>query len=173
MVTPSDIYVLAGLATQEPSEWTFRVIAERLAVPVSLVQRSLRRAAGTGLYEPASKRVHRANFEDFLRHAVRFVAPAPLGGLVPGIPAAWAAPPMSKLIQEAGDGLPPVWPFAEGRVRGRALYPLHPSAVNAAPLDVRLAELLAVIDSLRAGDVRVRSVAADQIGQMLSGDSAS
>ncbi len=38
------------------------------------------------------------------------VAPVQLGGGggVAGVPAAWAAPPLSRLIVEAGDELPPV-----------------------------------------------------------------
>jgi hypothetical protein len=170
MVSPSDIYVLAGLASHDPPEWTFRAVADRLAVPVPLVQRALERAAGAGLYDPVSKRVHRANLDDFLRHAVRFVAPGALGALEPGVPAAWAAPPMSRLIHEAGDLPPPVWPSADGLVRGRSLDPLHKSAVEATAADTRLAELLSVIDSLRAGDVRIRSVAAQQIRPLLSRD---
>jgi hypothetical protein len=168
MVSPSDIYILAGLASQNSPEWTFRAVAERLDVAVPLVQRALERAAGAALYDPTSRRVHRANFDDFLRHAVRFVAPAQLGPVVPGVSAAWAAPPMSRLIHESGDAVPPVWPSAEGRVRGRALEPLHKSAVKAAERELELAELLSVIDSLRAGDVRIRSVAADQLRPMLS-----
>jgi hypothetical protein len=166
MVLPSDVYILAGLITHRASP-TFRALGDRLGVPVSLVQRALDRAAGAALYEPGPRRVHRANFDEFLRHAVRFVAPAALGELVAGVPAGWAAPPMAALIHESGDAPPPVWPSAEGSVRGRALLPLHKSAVDAAADHRELAELLAVIDSLRAGDVRIRSVAADQIRPML------
>lgn len=166
MVKPSDIYVLAGLLTLNEGRWTYRKLAEQLQVPLPLVQRSLSRAAAADLYEPESKRVHVPNFERFLP-ALRHVAPAPLGEVVPGVPAAWAAAPMSQIVVEVGDDLPPVWPSALGRTRGRALRPLHESAAEASQRNPRLGELLSVIDSFRAGDVRVRSVAEDVAHDLL------
>lgn len=167
MVSPPDIYVLAGLVAAGDQPWTYRELAKRLDVPVPLVQRALKRAAAADLYQPDLQAVHLPNFEEFLLHAIRFVAPAHLGAVVPGVPAAWAAPPMSGRIVEAGAELPPVWPSALGRVRGQALPPLHGAAVAASQRDLRLAELLALIDSLRAGDVRVRSVAGDVVRDWL------
>jgi len=167
VVNPADIYVLVGLSAFDRPTWTYRELGNQLDVPVPLVQRALKRSSDAGLYEPTAKRVHLANFEEFLVHAVRFVAPARLGEVVPGVPAAWGAPPMSSLIVESADALPPVWPLPSGRVRGQALRPLHESAVLAALQHPELAELLAVVDSLRAGDVRVRAVAADVARDLL------
>lgn len=167
MVKASDIYVLVGLVAPDQRPRTFRELATRLAVPVPLVQRALNRAATSGLYESSSKSVHLPNFEEFLVHAVRFVAPARLGQIVPGVPAAWAAQPLVGLIVESEGELPPVWPSASGRVRGQALQPLHKAAVEAAENSAALAALLAVVDSLRAGDVRVRGVAAGVLHDML------
>jgi len=161
VVGPSDIYVLAGLVSGGRQPWTYRDLAKRLGVPVPLIQRALKRSAAAGLYRREAKEVHLANFEEFLLHAIRFAAPAELGAIVTGTPAAWAAPPVSEQIVESGDEFPPVWPYAAGRSRGQALPPLHPSAVLASERDHRLGEMLAVIDSLRAGDVRVRAVAGD------------
>src|SRR2546426_5483111 len=151
MLQQSDIYVLCGLVAADDPSWTYRDLAKRLGVPHALVQRGLARAQEAGLYSAESRRVHRPNLEEFLPHGLRFVAPAKLGGVVPGVPAAWAAPPVSRRIRESGD-LPPVWPTAEGRVRGQALAPLHESAVSAVERFPRLGELLAIVDSLRAGD---------------------
>lgn len=171
MLTSSDIYVLAGLSCVDSEAWTYRSLAEYLRVPVPLVQRSLRRAAEAGLYLPSSRTVHRPNLEEFLVHASRFVAPARLGAVVPGVRAAWAAPPLSNLIVESGDELPPVWPSASGRERGQAIAPLHASAPEAAGFHAELAELLAAVDSLRAGDLRVRSAAGRVVAAILSGSS--
>lgn len=167
MLQSSDIYVLCGLVAADDPSWTYRDLAKRLGVPHPLVQRGLARAHEAGLYSPESRCVHRANLEEFLLHGLRFVAPAKLGGVVPGIPAAWAAPPVSQRIRESGN-LPPVWPAADGRVRGQALTPLHESAVLAVNGFPRFGELLAIVDSLRAGDPRVRSVAAKMLVEFLS-----
>jgi hypothetical protein len=75
---------------------------------------------------------------------------------------------VSQRIRESGD-LPPVWPAADGRVRGQALTPLHDSAVSAVNEFPRLGQLLAIVDSLRAGDPRVRSVAAKMLVEFMSG----
>ena len=63
-----------------------------------------------------------------------------------------------------------MWPSARARVRGQALQPLHKSAVAAAEKLPQLGELLAIVDSLRAGDVRVRSVAAEMLAKTMRGE---
>jgi hypothetical protein len=168
MLQPSDIYVLCGLVAAVDPSWTYRELAKQLAVPHATIQRALRHAEEADLYSGDTRNVQRWNFEEFLLHGLRFLTPAKLGAVVPGIPAAWAAPPVSRRIHESGD-LPPVWPAANGRVRGQALPPLHEAAVSAVEDFPRLGELLAIVDSLRAGDVRVRSVAAKMLVETLSG----
>ena len=116
---------------------------------------------------PDPREVHRPHFEEFAIHALRFVAPARLGPLAPGVPAAWAAEPMAGAIRSSGEEPPPVWPFAQGRVRGQAIEPLHPAAPEAVEDWVELGELLALLDSLRAGDMRVRKVAGSLLSERL------
>jgi hypothetical protein len=52
-------------------------------------------------------------------------------------------------------------------VRGQALDPLHPAAVDAAPERPELSELLCLLDAIRAGDVRIRCVATDLLSEQL------
>ena len=166
VVKDSDIYVLAGLLAQsEP--WSYRSLAERLRVPHPVVQRALARTKGADLYSSDRREVHRPHFEEFAIHALRFVAPAQLGPLMPGVPAAWAAEPMASAIRSSGDEPPPVWPFARGRVRGQAIEPLHSAAPEAVEGWADLGELLALLDSLRAGDARVRRVGGDLLSEQL------
>ncbi len=159
MVKPGDIFVLSGLLAHE-GDWTYRQLAAELRVPHPVVQRALDRAEQAGLYSESRRAVHLPHFEEFTLHALRFVAPASLGPIVPGLPAAWAVSPLSERIHSSGEP-PPVWPAALGRVRGQALDPLHPAAVEAAPVLPELSELLCLLDGLRAGDARVRGVASD------------
>lgn len=166
MLKPPDFYVLAGVLTVEDRDWTYRALASTLEVPHALVQRALQRAEEAGLYSGANRSVHRANLEELILHGLRFLAPAKLGSVVAGIPAAWAASPMASLIRESAD-LPPVWAAAHGHVRGQALPPLHESAIHAAEHQPRLSELLSIIDSIRAGDVRIRKVAGKELNARL------
>jgi hypothetical protein len=167
MVRKSDIYVLSGLLAQN-SDWSYRSLADRLHVPHPVVQRALARAQDADLYSPERREVHVPHFEEFAIHALRFVAPAQLGPLVPGVPAAWAAEPMAGAIHSSGEEPPPVWPYARGRVRGQAIEPLHPAAPKAVEGWPELSEILALLDSLRAGDSRVRHVAENLLMSLLS-----
>jgi hypothetical protein len=166
MLKASDIYVLTGLVAQE-EDWTYRSLAYRLHVPHPVVQRALSRALEADLYSTERREVHVPHFEEFAAHALRFLAPVQLGPLVPGVPAAWAAEPMAGAIRPSRDEPLPVWPHARGRVRGQAIEPLHAAAPEAVEDWPRLKEILAVLDSLRAGDPRVRKVAGDLLSKML------
>lgn len=166
MVKASDIYVLSGLLAHGEG-WTYRSLAERLHVPHPVVQRALSRAQAVDLYSAERRKVHLPHFEEFATHALRFVAPAQLGALMPGVPAAWGAEPMASAIRSSGEEPPPVWPYAHGRVRGQAIEPLHPAAPEAVEDWPQLGEILAILDSLRAGDPRVREVAEDLLSKML------
>jgi hypothetical protein len=167
MLGPTDIYVLVGTLSDH-SELTLRELAGRLHVDHTLVHRALKRTEAAGLYTASSKQVNRANFEELITHAGRFIAPARLGELTRGVPAAWAAEPISTIIHQPKGEPPPVWPDAFGAIRGQALTPLHPAAVQASRDTPALASLLSIIDSLRAGDVRVRKVAANSLHEALN-----
>lgn len=171
MVKASDVYVLSGLLAHD-GDWSYRSLAERLRVPHPVVQRALERAKGADLYSADRREVHLPHLEEFALHALRFVAPARLGALAPGVPAAWAAEPMASAIRSSGDDPPPVWPYASGRVRGQAIEPLHSAAPEAVENWPELGEVLALLDSLRAGDTRVRKVAGDLLSKMLRERSA-
>ncbi len=166
MVKDSDVYVLAGLFAHDGA-WSYRSLAERLRVPHPVVQRALERVKGADLYSVDRREVHLPHFEEFAVHALRFVAPARLGALTPGVLAAWAAEPMAGAIRSSGDEPPPVWPYAHGRVRGQAIEPLHSAAPEAAENWPELGEVLTLLDSLRAGDIRVRKAAGDLLSKML------
>jgi hypothetical protein len=166
VVKAPDIFVLACLLAGD-GDWTYRSLGERLDVPHSVVQRAIGRAQAADLYVPERRDVHRPHFEEFAIHALRFVVPGELGAVASGVPAAWAAEPVAARIRSSGDDPPPVWPHVRGRVRGQALEPLHPAAPDAAERWPELGEILAILDSLRAGDVRVRAVAADLLGERL------
>jgi hypothetical protein len=166
MVKDSDVYVLSGLLVHDGA-WSYRSLAGLLHVPHPVVQRALERAKGADLYSVDRREVHLPHFEEFALHALRFVVPTRLGSLTAGVLAAWAVEPMASAIRSSGDEPPPVWPYARGRVRGQAIEPLHSAAPEAVENWPELGEVLALLDSLRAGDVRVRQVAGDLLSKML------
>ncbi|HMI80826.1 MAG TPA: hypothetical protein VK480_03475 [Solirubrobacterales bacterium] len=171
MVKKADIYVLSGLLVHD-GEWSYRSLADRLHVPHAVVQRAFSRTEEAGLYSAFRRGVHLPHFEEFAIHALRFLAPGRLGPLVRGVSAAWAAVPVNGEIHSSGEEPPPVWPYAHGHVRGQAFEPLHRAAPVAVEEWPDLGEVLALLDSLRAGDARVRQVAADLLSKKLRDRSA-
>ena len=83
-----------------------------------------------------------------------------------GMPTAWAAAPLSEELASV-DEPPPVWPDARGDARGVSLEPLHEKAPEIASRDRTLAERLALIDAIRIGDGRVRSLAERRLSESL------
>ena len=59
---------------------------------------------------------------------------------------------MASAIRSSGDEPPPVWPFARGRFGGKGVEPLYSAAPEAAEEWSELDEVLALPDSLKAGD---------------------
>jgi hypothetical protein len=166
MLKGEDIVVLLKLA-DAPGEWTLRSLEAEIAIPRSVIHRSLVRLAGAGLFDARRRRVNASQAQEFLVHGVKYVFPAVLGGETRGIATAWAAAPLAGELAPQGD-LPPVWPDAMGNDRGIALAPLHECAPEIARRDAALAERLALVDALRLGDARVRGLAAQLLRARLS-----
>ena len=166
MLKPQDILVLLKLATEAPS-WTFDSLARELGLSASAVHRSLQRAEEADLYEGKRRKLKPVQLLEFLSHGVQYVYPAEWRGEARGRPTAWGAPPLSG--QLASSSRPPVWPDATGKVRGLALKPLHPSVPDAVRKDDRLWELLALVDAIRIGSARERSLAVRELKKRLDG----
>jgi len=64
--------------------------------------------------------------------------------------------------------MPPVWPHVLGTVRGSALTPLHPAVPDIALAHPDLAEMLVLLDGIRIGDARIRSLSVKGIKDRLS-----
>jgi hypothetical protein len=156
LVQSSDVLVLFALMEQE-GPWTLRSLAARLGVQHSKVQRAVDRLGESGLYDAERRRVIPHAAEEFLDHALRYLDPVHLGPVARGVPTAWAATPLSEEIID--EGLPPVWPYPNGKVRGQSVTPLDarlPMLVESWP---EVAELAALADALRLGDSRSRNAA--------------
>jgi hypothetical protein len=145
-----DIVVLVKLlGASEPIP--VRDLADQLRYDVAGTHRALRRLGEAGLYSSQRRRAIPARAEEFLVHAVKFLFPAQRGAEVRGIPTAWAAEPLKGELVES-EGLPPVWPYAKGMVRGLRFEPLHAIVPRAVQQDPELAKRLALVDALRGSD---------------------
>jgi|SRR5208282_1265117 len=149
---------------------TYAELGEELAMSPSQVFRSVVRAEEARLLyrlpvKLASGRTKdprfwpcRENLKEFLIYGVKYAFPVHRGGIVRGVPTAHAAPPLKQHFAESFDP-PPVWPDAEGSVRGVEFSPLYRNVPEAARRDPKLYELLALVDAIRDGRTREREIA--------------
>ena len=111
--------------------------------------------------------VQHRNLLEFLVHGIRYAFPAERGAITRGIATGIAAPILQAHFSTEPE--PSVWPSAEGTTRGQSLKPLYSSVPFAASRDPKLYASLAVVDALRGGRARERSVAADVMKSLLTG----
>jgi hypothetical protein len=161
-----DIVVLAKLVSYGGARPPIAQVAGDLALSPSQVHASLKRLERSRLLDAQTGRPILKAVEEFLIHGVKYAFPVERGEPTRGVPTAYAAPPLSDQISGSGD-LPPVWPDAEGKVRGITLEPLHRAAVKAARQDPAVHELLALIDALRDGRARERQLAEKELSARL------
>ncbi len=77
-----------------------------------------------------------------------------------------SAPPLNSQILEQ-EGLGPVWPTAEGSVRGIACEPIYKTVPIAAAQDSVLYQYLALVDALRIGNSREQNLARAELAKRL------
>lgn len=161
-------------AAPEPTNASFSALAESLKMSQSEVFSAAQRALKCHLLvedlklPPGAARLRPVTvaLEEFLIGGLRYVFPAETGRTTRGLLTAMDAPPLAAMLHRSPDDLPLVWPHADGDARGLSLKPLYPSVPDAALADRRLREWLALADAIRAGDARVRRVAAELLHAM-------
>lgn len=163
---PQDVLVLAKLVSYGRGRPPIARLADDLALSASQVHASLKRLERSRLIDTQTDQPLLKSVEEFLVHGVKYAFPARRGEATRGVPTAYAAPPLNNFIAATGE-LPPVWPDAEGEVRGVTLEPLHKAVPKAARRDPVLHELLALIDALRDGRVRERQLAERELSARL------
>lgn len=149
-------------------DWSFRSLGSELFMSNSEVHEALRRAKESELFNARRQSPIMRNLEEFVIHGLRYSFPAKRGTLVRGIPTSYAAEPLKDYFQVEESVPPPVWSHSEGTVSGYALEPLYKSVPQAAMADIRLYELLILIDALRDGRVREKRIASDLLRREFS-----
>ena len=162
---PQDILValkiqsLNDKAEDNSAAWPQRLLAETTGLSLSEVNAACRRLEEVGLLTPERRRVVRAALLEFLVYGLKYVFPVATGKASRGMPTGYAADPLREQFLTSADDMPPVWPDADGAVRGMTLKPLYKSVPMAAKKDAILYEYLAMIDAIRGGRARERKAA--------------
>ncbi|MGC2446425.1 MAG: hypothetical protein WA477_02195 [Candidatus Sulfotelmatobacter sp.] len=172
---PQDVVVVMKLLAVKFNPWSYTRLGEELAMSASNVFSSVVRAKSARLLEafeirssPSQKgkgalpEPNRSNLKEFLIHGVKYMFPVERGGPTRGIPTAEGASPLKEHFPDSFP-LPPVWPYAEGNVRGIEFSPLYPNVPKAALRDPELYELLTLVDAIREGRARERDIAIQEL----------
>ena len=167
---PQDVVILLKLVVLGREPWTYQRLAVELSISQSEAHAGVRRAVAARLMSDATTAGGRPvlpALAEFVVHGVRYAYPPRRGALTRGMPTGYAAPPLNKSIVQP-DEPPPVWPYTEGATRGYALEPLYPSVPEAATRDPRLYEILALVDAVRDGRARERTMAVKELQSRLA-----
>jgi len=157
---PQDVLVALKLLSARGKRLSFLQIAADLFMSSSEVHAAVKRAQASNLLHghELGERPNVAAMQEFLIHGLRYVFPPTRGEMTRGVPTSYAANPLRQWIRQ-GDDPPPVWPSSEGNIRGLAFEPLYRSVPAAAKRDSRLYEFLSLIDAVRGGRTRERTIA--------------
>ena len=161
---PQDVYVVLKIVSAGSLRAPYSVLALELGMSPSEVHACVKRAQSSRLLHDAHLQ-HRPSLsalEEFLLHGLQYVFPAERGGITRGVPTSYAAEPLRSLIAPNSDPIP-VWPYLEGTERGVAFTPLYKTAPMAALRDPSFHQYLALVDALRDGRVRERTLAAEEL----------
>jgi hypothetical protein len=166
MLKPQDIVVLLKLHLWQGQDWTYESLAKSLDMSNSEVHAALKRCEMATLYNVKSRRVHKQPLLEFIIHGLRYVFFAQPGAISRGMPTAHSAPPLNSQLTASSEETY-VWSDAEGTVRGQSITPLYKSVPSAAKKDAKLYQLLSIIDALRVGRARDRTLAIKELEQRL------
>ncbi|WP_295436316.1 hypothetical protein [uncultured Thiodictyon sp.] len=155
-------------ANEANERYSVRGLSASLGISKTEVAASLRRSVDVGLARKERQsgllRTNARALLDLLEHAVKYVFPARPGALGRGIPTAFAAPVLADGLRSAGDSIF-VWPYARGSRMGQSITPLFMSVPVAVQSDPDLYAMLALVDAIRLGNPRERSLAVARLTQ--------
>ena len=167
VLKPQDVVVLLAIALPQNGESSNRALAADLFMSTSEISGAISRLRSARLLYADQKRPMKRAMEEFLICGVKYAYPPERGGQTRGTPTAYAAPPLRDLLVQPGSDLP-VWPDPDGSVRGYSFSPLYPSVPKAARKNVRLYEILALVDAIRDGRPREAEIAVRELKSRLA-----
>lgn len=151
---PRDVAVALQLVLEPDA--TYRLLADLVGVSQGEAHNAVKRLTHARLVDPDTRSVNRQGLLDFLSHGVPYAFAADAGPDTRGVPTAHSAPPLADDFANAPAY---VWPALNGTVRGQAVPPLYPAAPATSRENPPLYEALALVDALRVGRARERSMA--------------
>lgn len=163
---PQDILILLKKITSSGQILSYHGLAESLGLSVSTVSESLERCKKAKLVDRDKKRVNVLALQEFLIHGIAYVFPVEAGRVGRGIPTNSSASPIKENITGSSEIY--VWHYVKGTSRGQQIEPIYPTVPEAALRDDELYQLLVIVDALRIGHSREKSVAIEELTKRLN-----
>jgi len=167
ILKPQDVLIVLKLVALGKKGWSYKTLAGELFMSSSEVHSGIKRASAANLLDHYQKVPIKKAIEEFIIHGVKYAFPPDRGDPTRGMPTGYAAPPLVNHFQ-IGKEPPPVWPDPEGNVKGYEFSPLYKSVPKAATVDLKLYELLALVDAIRDGRAREKNLAVSEMIKRLS-----
>ncbi|MEQ1690999.1 MAG: hypothetical protein ABMA00_06930, partial [Gemmatimonas sp.] len=127
---------------------------------------AIRRLRLAGLLRPDTMVVNRHQLLEFVLFGAKYAFPVRPGLVVRGVPTAHSAPALAEHI-DAVDQL--VWPSAHGDMIGESIEPLYPGAPELPQRAPETYRLLTLVDALRVGRARDRTLARSMLEAAIGG----
>lgn len=160
---PHDVCVALQLVMTP--RFTFRELAEAVGLSVGESHNSVKRLEVARLFQAHHHAANIPALLEFIVSGVPYVFPGELGPETRGVPTAHSGPALGEVLSSVDTV---VWPSVEGHARGLALTPLLRQAPRMVERNQRLYRWLTVVDALRIGRARDRSLAREVLSRELS-----
>lgn len=167
---PQDLLVALKVLTKGRTPWNQRELAHSLGMSLSEVNGALKRAIKAGLMiAGASKNESPQSvpyaLQEFIQHGVRYSFPVEKGTITRGVPSGTVGAQLEHEFSNSKDKEIPVWPSPHGKIRGVGINPLYKSIPNIVEKEENreLYSLLSLVDMIRKGGARERSLASEVI----------
>jgi hypothetical protein len=168
MTKPQDVVVCLWLSLGERNEWTYETLGQAVGLSASAAHASVKRCRAAGLIGEHSFRTLRSALAEFTVYGVPYAYPAQPGPPMRGVPTGFDAPPLHSIGGlRAASSVQVVWPYAAGTARASSVQPLYKSVPEMAIRAPEFYALAALVDALRVGRSRERSVAQDELVRRL------
>jgi predicted transcriptional regulator len=160
---PQDV-LLALIMIGSNEKLTQSELAKSSHLSSGEVNNAIRRLTRSHLLDPISKEIRRSSLLEFILHGIKYSYPTGLGAAARGIPTAWG----HKLIKaQIASKDTPVWPSVHGDTYGPSILPLYKNAVNVALKNKNVYNILALIDCIRIGKSREKSLAQKLLKELI------
>jgi len=166
ILKPQDVVILLKLVVWNVSDWSYALLAQEIFMSSSEVHAGIQRAIAARLIDESRRMPVISALNEFLIHGIKYVYLPSRGSLTRGMPTGYAAPPLNEHFSYTEDI--PVWPDPEGEARGYEFSPLYKTVPAAAKKDKAFYELLALVDAIRGGRVRERTLAIQELEERIN-----